>query len=387
MDVPYEAARAPQTSLALAEAIQLLHPEEARARREEEGEMKSLVVNHRSVDEGLPSFPLFVLEPLMPGQMMSLHVFEPRYIRLTERALSERRLERSFGMIASAPRPSGLATHGVQATIVEHQRVPGGRYLLTVKARRRFRILRTWDVDGYRNASIVWAGDQRPPPRPMAAAARSHSARPSGESDAGGGGEASAAGGDPPRRPLEADMSVDVQLLQASILADELREAIRKWLSIVDRGGFENRRNEILDGLMDYGPPRVVVWQDNTWADLETLGLWAAAVINPLPPLGLAPEIRLPALELTDTTARLTLILEATERSVAMLSRPNRGLLPDSYRVLVILAILAGLLVAHTSVLDGVTSWVRELADGSAPPIAAREAQYLAHKSGLLSWF
>lgn len=293
---------------------------------------------------------------------MSLHVFEPRYIRLTERALTEPQLARSFGMIAPAPRPSGLATHGVKVSILEHQRVPGGRFLLTVRAERRFRVLRTWEIDGYRNASVAWAKDDVPQMR-------------SGNGFGGSVEEGAASSIDP-----------EPAFVHAAILADEVRGAIKQWLSIVQRGGFEGRHNEIVEGLADYAPPRVSRWQEYHWDDLERLGLWAAAVINPLPPVGLAPEIRRLALEATDATSRLMLVLGATERSLARLTRPQQSLLSDAYRVLTIVIVLAGLALAHTSILEVMTSWVRELAVWSAPSMTTREAGYLVHKSGLLSW-
>ena len=158
VEVPAESAD-PQINLALADALEQLKPEEVAKRRAEAAEEPPT-----AVVSGLPSFPLFVLEPLLPGQVMTLHVFEPRYIRLTERALTEPRLERSFGMISYSTRHPGLApltiaSHGVEARILEHSEAGGGRYYLRIQGRRRFRVLRSWGLDGYRNAAIAWAAD------------------------------------------------------------------------------------------------------------------------------------------------------------------------------------------------------------------------------------
>ena len=93
VDVPYNATD-PAVNIALTEALQLLHPREAAERRAEEQDAPP------APDEGgLPSFPLFVLEPLLPHQVMHLHVFEPRYIRLVQRCLTEPALDRCFGMV------------------------------------------------------------------------------------------------------------------------------------------------------------------------------------------------------------------------------------------------------------------------------------------------
>ena len=359
VDVPYEVA--PQTSLALAEAIKQMFPEEALVRQNEE-QADEEGSGKPAESDGLTSFPLFVLEPLLPGQTMVLHVFEPRYLRLTERALTEPALDRQFGMIASAPRPSGIATHGVSVKILEHQRISGGRYLLTVRASKRFRVLRTFEVDGYRNASIAWAKDVQPEP-PIARA------------------------GERPR-----EETTDPDLLEASILASELQLSIYTWLGVVERRGYERVPGEILEGLSDFGPLRLASNDPlraggngrESWSDYERLGLWAAAVINPLPPLGVAPEIRILALEMSDTRARLALVLQATERSLAMISRSKRRLSPDMLRLLMVCVILGGLLVSHTSILShlGCPAW--DTQQSLASPILTEDA-HDSSLAGLLS--
>ena len=87
-------------------------------------------------------------------------------------------------------------------------------------------MLRTWEIDGYRNASVAWAKGGVPQTAPaMASAAREEGAEASAE-----------------------------PAFWCAILADEVRGAIKQWLSIVPRGGFEGRHNEIVGLLID---PRV----------------------------------------------------------------------------------------------------------------------------------
>lgn len=92
----YECVGHPAVSFLLAEAVSRLHPEEAALRASEESAMP----RHQTLG-GMPSFPLFVLEPLLPGQTLHLHVFEPRYILLTERALADPRLGAAVDSIQS----------------------------------------------------------------------------------------------------------------------------------------------------------------------------------------------------------------------------------------------------------------------------------------------
>eukprot|EP00965_Chrysotila_dentata_P216546 6189440-Pleurochrysis_carterae.AAC.2 len=49
------------------------------------------------------------------------------------------------------------------------------------------------------------------------------------------------------------------------------------------------------------------------------LALWGAALINPLPPLGVAPEVRATVLSAPDAHARLRCLERALRRSIANL--------------------------------------------------------------------
>mmetsp|Transcript_6298 Transcript_6298/g.17667 ORF Transcript_6298/g.17667 Transcript_6298/m.17667 type:complete len:120 (+) Transcript_6298:687-1046(+) len=71
-----------------------------------------------------------------------------------------------------------------------------------------------------------------------------------------------------------------------------------------------------------------------TLSKAEELGLWAAAFINPLPPLGVAPEIRLPALMEQDSVARLRDVLRAAESSLGHLRTPRHPLVALTSQVL-----------------------------------------------------
>ena len=69
--------------------------------------------------------------------------------------------------------------------------------------------------------------------------------------------------------------------------------------------------------LEDLGPPPEAHATD-------ALALWVAALINPIPPLNLAPEIRSAALCAASAEQRLGVAFEATERSIAFLRQSTR---------------------------------------------------------------
>ena len=101
----------------------------------------------------LPLFPLNT--PLVPGLVLPLHIFEPRYRELVEDLLARPdEDEREFGIVAvrdghdvgrdgmTALYPVGTATVLRQA-----ERLPDGRFDIVTTGTRRFRIL---DVDASR---------------------------------------------------------------------------------------------------------------------------------------------------------------------------------------------------------------------------------------------
>lgn len=280
----------PAESIALSQALRLLHPREAAERAREE-----VALPPQLQLAGLRSLPLFVLEPLLPAQTIHLHVFEPRYIRLTQRALTEASLEKRFGMVAISHR--GMSPVGVTVRIINWTEVAGGRYFLTVVGERRFRILRTWDVDGYRNAEVAWVNDAEPervdPPTSVAA-------------------ENSLA---------DAAAATERAALPRRLMVRECKAAIGEWTAAVMQG-WERRTGQLDALLRELGPAP----DGDTLEGAEMLGLWCAALINPLPPLGVAPEIRLQALECTDSVERLRLVLVAAESSLQHMRAPRSSL-------------------------------------------------------------
>jgi Lon protease-like protein len=91
----------------------------------------------------LPLFPL-ASPALFPSCVAPLHVFEARYRALTADALAG---ERRIGMatvrpeaLADMPGDPPLFSIGCAGSIVEHQRLADGRYLILLQATARFRI-------------------------------------------------------------------------------------------------------------------------------------------------------------------------------------------------------------------------------------------------------
>ena len=104
----------------------------------------------------LPLFPLPDVV-LLPGTLLPLHVFEPRYRAMVADSLSG---ERTIGMTmlaagadASAAAPP-IHPVGTAGEIVESEALPDGRFNILLEARFRFRVIDEDPPDPYRVARV-----------------------------------------------------------------------------------------------------------------------------------------------------------------------------------------------------------------------------------------
>ncbi|KAM6569544.1 hypothetical protein CsatB_017529 [Cannabis sativa] len=137
-------------SVTLNSIIQKSFPEEYAARKSDHESMTNF---------GVDLLPLFVMDVVIPCQKFPLHIFEPRY-RLMVRRIMEG--SRRMGMVIVDPSTNSLADFACEVEITECEPLPDGRFYLEIESRRRFRIVRAWDQDGYRVAEIEWIQDNNP---------------------------------------------------------------------------------------------------------------------------------------------------------------------------------------------------------------------------------
>lgn len=104
--------------------------------------------------------PLFVMDVVLPCQKLSLNIFEPRYRLMVRRVMEG---NHRMGMVGVDPSTGSIADFASEVEILECEPLPDGRFYLEVEGRRRFRILRSWDQDGYRVAEVEWIQDTLPP--------------------------------------------------------------------------------------------------------------------------------------------------------------------------------------------------------------------------------
>jgi ATP-dependent Lon protease len=114
----------------------------------------------------LPRLPLFPLPQavLLPGALLPLHVFEPRYRALVRDVLETHRIL-SVVMIAGA---ASVDAHGHPAIvaiagageIIDHVDLPGGRYNILLRGRARVRLAELPFSPPYRTAAASVLEDE-----------------------------------------------------------------------------------------------------------------------------------------------------------------------------------------------------------------------------------
>jgi Lon protease-like protein len=103
----------------------------------------------------LPMFPLGTV--LLPGMVLPLHVFEPRYRQLVQDCEAG---DGEFGVVlierGNEVGGGDVRTDvGTVAKIVQSQALPDGRYLLATVGARRLRVERWLDDDPYPRAEVA----------------------------------------------------------------------------------------------------------------------------------------------------------------------------------------------------------------------------------------
>lgn len=229
---------------------------------------------------------LFVLDHLLPRQLLKLHVFEPRYRRLVSSALESN--PPIFGIVG--PAGGSIASVATECEIVSHVKLEDGRYICEVRGMRRCKILREWDDEsGYKRAAVETCSDT-----------------PAGNAEE--------------RAMLDS-------------VAAQVAAQVGIWCDRIRSGGWERTHRQLDALLEDLGPLPPL-------QQTEDFSLWVAALINPVPSLGVAPEIRLECLTQTNTLVRLACVLQAIRTSNDHVVRPN----PEQhFFILRIVAIYLGL--------------------------------------------
>lgn len=117
-----------------------------------------------TMSEALPMFPLGSV--LLPGGVLPLHVFEPRYRTLIHDCLDAPRHEFGVVLIARGSEVGGgdeRTVVGTRARLVEVAELPDGRYAAVAVGVERLRVVQWLPDDPYPQAMVEsWPDDDDP---------------------------------------------------------------------------------------------------------------------------------------------------------------------------------------------------------------------------------
>ncbi|KAI7842161.1 hypothetical protein COHA_004184 [Chlorella ohadii] len=142
-------------TVALKNLLERSFPEEYAARRREEQEAAAAAPAGGAPDAPLP---MFVMSLLLPGELMALNIFEPRYRLMVRRCMEG---NRRFAM-GTVDRQHQICPVACESEILECQPLPDGRFYIEIVGRRRFQPSETWEQDGYRVARPTFIADEPP---------------------------------------------------------------------------------------------------------------------------------------------------------------------------------------------------------------------------------
>ena len=280
----------PSPSIALCRLLRFTFPTDYEARNTEDTALDQALprLPHAPLEsEGQKLLPIFVLDPILPGQKTVLHVFEIRYRLLVQRTLAD--YGQRFGMVgfdrsAVADGSDGIAGFGTEVEITSCLELPDGRFRVEVEGKSPFEVVDRHRRDGYWEASVK---------------------------------------------------KVDLDTVPATDLAQHVVELFVKWDSYIRSNRWE-RHPEHMDQVKAILGPRPSTDRPGS------LAMWVAAAINPLPPLGAAEEIRPRVLAAKIDLERLAIVASALEKSIETVKK-KRGTVEVFGLVLDIQIILFGI--------------------------------------------
>lgn len=154
--------------------------------------------------------------------------------------------------------------------------------------------------------------------------------------------------------------------------SSRLETSVNSWVQLVRAGGWE-RNSRHIDSILDDLGPMPPTEKPNDRA------MWVAALINPLPSLGLAPEIRPMVLAAESSRTRLGVVSEALRESMRYIQPSGTnvclqrvfgavGMTPSQPLLRCILAMLPWVVVGIGVLLRGLLFPEEAAAEGAAGP-------------------
>lgn len=231
-----------------------------------------------------------VLDAMLPRQVLSFSTSDPAFILMAEdcKNSGDSGGLATIGMLGIDPQTRGMLRHGTEVEVRKAD-VQGGVVEVELVGKRRFILVgEPWEQEEkhYYASRVEWIRDED---------------------------EAISADDDSQEISDKLkDLVGDADWEANCKAAKELEPLVEQWKSLVVDGKRERQPNQIEMILKDLGPmPPAERPMDRS--------LWVAALINPLPALGVALEIRPAVLQAPSTAAALNAALAGIKSSISHL--------------------------------------------------------------------
>ena len=271
----------------------------------------------RDEARGTTTMPVIVLDATLPGQRLGLR-FDKKDTRRALNAgtalgpLAE--VGDAFAMLGQAPRSGQVLPFGVEVTVSRVRDFPDGSGDVEVElvASRRLRIEgQPFDENGVATAKVAFMDFA--PDAPGSANSEDGEAVLLGEHDAVKGAHPAAAKRGE-RQTTDESVAETFDSEANTRAAEALGPLVSEWKTLVREGGHERRKGqlELIESHLGPMPPS---------SEPARVAAWVAALINPIPALGVAYEIRPALLMARDTKGMLRVARDGVVTSIERLRR------------------------------------------------------------------
>eukprot|EP00242_Pyramimonas_sp_CCMP2087_P018243 CAMPEP_0198198016 /NCGR_PEP_ID=MMETSP1445-20131203/1542_1 /TAXON_ID=36898 /ORGANISM="Pyramimonas sp., Strain CCMP2087" /LENGTH=282 /DNA_ID=CAMNT_0043867455 /DNA_START=530 /DNA_END=1378 /DNA_ORIENTATION=+ len=234
-------------------------------------EIETLNTRISRMQESEMVLPLILLDSLIPRQRLQLTIAkeDTSNLAMVKAALDS---SRTFAMLGVDPRTQIPLRHGTEVEITQFKELPDESLEIEVVGRRRLSLLGEpiSIAAGYTIGTVELCSGT----------------------------------------PEYLDEEAQTRVRQ---LSSSLEPEVEEWQRLVREGGHERHPEQLSELFRDLGPLPPA-------EDCDDRAFWVAAMINPVPALGVAYEIRPAVLTAQSTTTRLEVALAAIKSSISHLN-------------------------------------------------------------------
>lgn len=245
--------------------------------------MASLKTRMAEVSDRATKLPLVVLDSMLPRQVLKIQVDNPLLSELVKTCIQDE--TPFFGMLGMARLMTGESVHlkrGVEVEIIHSEILGGGSIQLELRGGRRFEILGETETagGGWTEARVQFLEFEEEENREIHGKDRMAVARA---------------------------ISKATELTSPNMRMENNLSLVDRWIELAKQNERKpGQIDRLLEDIGEMPPPE----------DPSALAFWVGALINPLPSMGVATEIRPSLLSAKTAEDRVQIVLDGIFKSI-----------------------------------------------------------------------